>query len=86
MSSSVRLPTFRKSDRSVCVFRGSVVPCVPCVPCVPWFRGSVVPWFRVFRGSVVTWFRGSVVPWLLDRRLALQPYQVTDFNSSMVLV
>jgi len=56
------------------VFRGSVVP---------WFRGSVVPWFR---GSVVPWFRGSVVPWLLDRRLALHPYQVTDFNSSMVLV
>jgi hypothetical protein len=50
MSSSVRLPTFRKSDRSVRVFRG------------------------------------SVVPWLLDRRLALQPYQFTDFNSSMVLV
>jgi len=53
MSSSVRLPTFRKSDRSVRVFRV---------------------------------FRGSVVPWLLDRQLALQPYQVTDFNSSMVLV
>jgi hypothetical protein len=52
MSSSVRLPTFRRSDRSVRVFRvfrGSVVP---------WFRGSVVPWFR---GSVVPWFRGSVV-------------------------
>jgi len=64
MSSSVRLPKFRKSDRSVRVFRV----------------------FRVFRGSVVPWFRGSVVPWLLDRRLALQPYQVTDFNSSMVLV
>ena len=38
------------------------------VPVVPWFRGSMVPWFRWFRGSggfvvpVVPWFHGSMVP------------------------